>query len=120
MSDRPDQVGRPAPHDGEDRQTDALAPENHNAEQDDGPEQAQQLADEAVGRSPGEFETEESEKVSTGDESDDVEDLVDHMKQMVGSGRIDNSAYRGEPNLDDNEDKYGPGSKVDNLRGDGT
>ena len=78
------------------------------------------MADEAVGRGSGEFATDESEKVPTGDESDDVEDLVDHMEQMVSSGRIDNSAYAGEPNYDDNEDKYGPASKEDDLRSDGT
>lgn len=114
MTDRPNKF------EGEDEQTNDLAPELHNAEQDDGAEQTQTLADEALGRSAGDFATDESEKVSTGDESDDVEDLVDHMKQMVSSGRIDNSAYAGEPNYDDNIDKYGPGAKEDDLHGDGT
>lgn len=114
MTDRPNRF------EGEDEQTRNLAPENENAEQDDAGEQSQTLADEALGRSSGDFATDESEKVSTGDESDDVEDLVDHMKQMVSSGRIDNSAYNGEPNYDDNVDKYGPGAKEDDLRGDGT
>jgi hypothetical protein len=111
---------RPRKFDGEDRQTEDLAPENQNAEQDDSGEQAQTVADESLGRSDGDFGLEDSEKVSTGDDSDDVEDIVDHMRQMVSSGRIDNSAYNGEPNLDDNEDKYGPGAKEDDLRGDGT
>ena len=114
MTDRPDRFegGR---NRGED-----IAPENRNDEQEDADSQAQTLADEARGRSTGDFTTDESEKVSTGEDGDDVEDLVDHMEQMVSSGRIDNSAYRGEPNFDDNEDKYGPGSKEDDLRSDGT
>lgn len=120
MTDRPNRVAGPTNSDGEDRQTEDLAPENRNAEQEEAGEQAQTLADEARGRSPGEFATDDSEKVSTGDDSDDVEDLVDHMEQMVSSGRIDNSAYRGEPNLDDDEDKYGPDSKEDDLTSDGT
>ena len=35
-------------------------------------------------------------------------------------GRVDMGAYRGEPNHDDNVDKYGKGHKPDGLRGDGT
>lgn len=106
-----------------DRQTriaekDDVAPETWNDEQEDEATQAQTLADEARGRSSGEAATDDSEKVSTGEDGDDVEDLVDHMEQMVSSGRIDNSAYRGEPNYDDDEDKYGPGSKEDDLPGD--
>jgi hypothetical protein len=108
----------PKTFDGEDRQTEELAPENRNAEQDDAGDQAQTLADEALGRSSDDFGLDDSDKVSTGDESDDVPDLVDHMKQMVTSGRIDKDAYRGEPNFDDDEDKYGPGADDDNLSSD--
>jgi hypothetical protein len=111
---------RPRKFDGEDRQTEDLAPENLNAEQEDADEQAQTLADEALGRSSDDFLPEDSEKVPTGEEGDDVEDLVDHMEQMASNGRIDNSAYRGEPNLDDNEDKYGPAAKEDGPPGDRT
>jgi hypothetical protein len=106
--------------DGEERQTEALAPENQNAEQEDAGEQAQTVADQALGRSSDDFGLDASGKVPTGEEGDDVEDIVDHMRQMVSSGRIDNSAYSGEPNYDDNEDKYGPDSKEDDLRSDGT
>jgi hypothetical protein len=42
------------------------------------------------------------------------------MRDMESSGRIDMSAYRGEPNHDDNVDKYGKSAKPDGLRGDGT
>lgn len=111
---------RPARIDGEERQTQDLAPENENAEQSDAAEQAQTLADEARGRGAGDAGLDDSEKVGTGDENDDVPDLVDHMKQMESSGRIDMDAYRGEPNLDDNIDKYGPAAKEDDLPGDGT
>lgn len=111
---------RPKKFDGEDKQTESLAPENDNSEQNDGDSQAQTLADEALGRGSGELPSGESDKVSTGDDSDDAQDLVDHMEQMVKSGRIDNDAFRGEPNFDDNEDEYGPGAKEDDLRSDGT
>lgn len=119
MSDRPSKIDGPGGHDGEDLQTDALAPEHQNSEQDERAEQAQDLAGEA-GRSAGQFPTDRSDKAPSGEVSVEAEDVVDHMKQMVTSGRIDNSAYRGEPNLDDNEDKYGPGSKVDDLPSDGS
>lgn len=111
MTDRPNNVP------GEDRQTDDLAPENHNSEQDDAGSQAQTLADEALGRSAGELPTDDSEKATTGEDSDDVADLIDHMEQMVSSGRIDNDAFRGEPNFDDKEDEYGPAANEDNATG---
>ena len=62
---------RPRKFDGEDRQTEDLAPENQNAEQDDSGEQAQTVADESLGRSAAEFGLEDSEKVSTGEDSDE-------------------------------------------------
>ena len=40
---------------------------------------------------------------------DSTQDSVDHMRDMESSGRIDMSAYRGEPNMDDDAGKYGPG-----------
>ena len=42
------------------------------------------------------------------------------MRDMESSGRIDMDANRGEPNHDDNVDKYGKPNKPDDLRGDGT
>lgn len=110
---------RPAKIDGEDRQTQDLAPENENSEQSDAGAQAQTLADEARGRGATDAALEDSEKVNAGDGSDDVPDLIDRMKQMESSGRIDMGAYRGEPNFDDNVDEYGDASKEDDLRGDG-
>ena len=103
----------PRQFDGEDKQTEELAPENQNSEQDDEASQAQELADEALGRSSGEFATGDSDKVSSGDDSDDAQDLVDHMEQMVSSGRIDNDAFRGERNDDDEEDLLGEAGEDD-------
>ena len=98
---------RPKKYEGEDRQTEELAPENQNSEQDDESTQAQTFADDALGRSSDDFGLDDTEKVSTGEDNDDVEDLVDHMNQMVRSGRIDNDAYRGERNDDDEDGLLG-------------
>lgn len=88
-----------------------LAPEVHNAEQDDEEGQAQTLADEALGRATGVLgEDGETERArgGLGDEpGSDTPDLVDHMKQMVTSGRIDMGAFRGERSDDDEEGYYG-------------
>jgi sigma54-dependent transcription regulator len=97
-----------------------LPPEADNSEQDhDADDQAQTVADQARGRE-SKLGIEDSKKVSTGSEFDDVQDLVDKIAQMDSSGRIDMDAYRGEPNHDDNVDKLGDARKVDPLRGDGT
>jgi hypothetical protein len=97
-----------------------LPPETDNAEQDqDAEEQAQTVADEALNRGTDQG-LEDSEKVPSGGDFDDVQDLVDRMEQMDSSGRIDMGAYRGEPNHDDNVDKLGNARKIDPLRGDGT
>ena len=82
-----------------------LAPEAHNAEQDDEGAQAQTVADEAL-RARGESVS-DSEKVPGGDPGDGVPDLVDHMNQMASSGRIDMSAFRGERSDDDEQGLYG-------------
>ena len=103
----------------EERQAD-LAPETHNDEQDDHLSQAQEIAEEARNKD-GEASPLDSIKVGGGIDGTDSQDLIDRMRDMEQSGRIDMGAYRGEPNLDDNEDKYGPDSKVDpDLPSDGT
>lgn len=84
-----------------------LAPELINDEQEEAGAQAQTVADEALDRATSVFGLEDSEKASSGDETDDVQDLVDHMHQMETSGRIDMSAYRGERNDDEEEGRYG-------------
>lgn len=91
------------------RNRDALPPEARNREQDDEDAQAQTIAEEGL---DGDAERlGDSEKVPTGRDDDDVPDLVDHMRQMDRSGRIDYSAYRGERNDDDEEDSLGPSAK---------
>ena len=102
-------------------QTD-LAPELHNGEQDDEGEQAQTLAAEALGSNPRDYGSPtESVKVNGSNlEEDSTQDLIDHMRDMEQSGRIDMGAYLGEDNMDDNEDKYGEENRLDNLRSDGT
>ena len=86
------------------------APEAHNQSQDDAGEQAQTLADEALGRS-SDFDFGDSEKPEYGGVSDtdgdSTPDLVDTMNQMVSSGHIDMGAFRGERNDDDEEDGLG-------------
>lgn len=84
-----------------------LAPETHNAEQDDEGAQAQTLADERLGRRE-DFELPDSERVGSGGEGADAQDLVDHMNQMLTSGRIDNSAFLGERSDDDEDGQLGP------------
>ena len=39
---------------------------------------------------------------------DDTPDLVERMEEMNRSGRIDNDAFAGEPQMDDEEDILGP------------
>lgn len=110
---------RPNRFDGEERQTEDLAPENQNVEQNDEDSQAQTLADEARGQA-SEDGLEDSDKPEGGIDDIDAPDLVDRMKQMQSSGQIDMDAFRGEDNLDDNEDELGEAAKPDDLRSDGT
>lgn len=81
------------------------APELRNTEQEDEDAQAQTLA-EALYRG-GEPAPDASEKVPTGTEADEAQDLVDHMHQMETSGLIDMSAFAGERNDDEEEGRYG-------------
>ena len=92
-----------------DRRIPDAAPELHNAEQDDEPEQAQTVADEALAAGGHEASPLDSEKADGGEFEDDdsTQDLIDKMRDMEQSGRIDMGAFAGEPNMDDDEDKYG-------------
>lgn len=105
----PDTDRRPPSPQGENEETRGLAPEAHNAEQDDAPAQAQSLADEAIRRATTVFgsDGETTRAPGQGDEEGGTPDLVDHMKQMVSSGRIDLGAYRGERSDDDEEGSLG-------------
>ena len=96
-----------------------FAPETHNDEQDDHLSQAQEIAEDARNRN-GERSPLDSSKVHGGIDEDSTQDLIDHMRDMEQSGRIDMDAYAGEENLDDNEDKYGDENRVDDLPSDGS
>ncbi|GAA0270143.1 hypothetical protein GCM10009127_07740 [Alteraurantiacibacter aestuarii] len=91
----------------------ASAPETFNDEQDDESSQAQVIAEDARLLTEDTESPTESTKGpnKSGIMGDSTQDLVDHMRDMESSGRIDMSAYRGEPNFDDDEDKYGKGHK---------
>jgi len=93
-----------------------LAPETHNDEQDDHRSQAQEIAEQAQQHRHAAAGGTESRK-SDGDSGlmdDSTQDVVDHMRDMESSGRIDMDAYRGEPNMDDEDEKYGKGHDADN------
>ena len=96
------------------RQT-GLAPETHNDEQDDHRNQAQEVAEEARRTTTETASPTESVKGDndSGLMNDSTQDTVDHMRDMESSGRIDMDAYRGEPNHDDNEGKYGKPGEPD-------
>jgi hypothetical protein len=107
MTDRTD---KPQPHSSSAEQ----APELHTAEQEDEQEQTQTVAEEARNKD-GEASPLDSEKADEDGEilGDSSQDLIDRMRDMEQSGRIDMSAYRGEPNMDDDEDKYGEPRETD-------
>ena len=109
----------PSDFDGERRQTDDLAPENENSEQVGSYEQAQTVSDQAQNVSTSILKS-DTEHAPSGLTAPDAQDVVDHMNQMDRGNTVDMSAYAGEPNHDDNVDKYGTPSKPDGLRGDGT
>ena len=98
------------------RQTADLAPEAHNAEQDDEGAQAQTLAEEVLRGSDERLS--DSEKVPGGSPDDGTPDLVDQMNLMASSGHIDMGAFRGERSDDDEEGLYGAdGIEDDTPRG---
>ncbi|WP_336987452.1 hypothetical protein [Altererythrobacter aquiaggeris] len=99
-----------------------LAPETHNDEQDDHRSQAQEVAQQARDLTEETASPTEStkDKNSSGLLGDSTQDVIDHMRDMECSGRIDMGAFEGEPNHDDNVDKYGKRSKPDGLPGDGS
>ena len=94
------------------------APELHNAEQDDEPGQAHTVAAEARHKD-AEASPLDSVKPddanSFGDDpgDDSTQDLIDKMRDMEQSGRIDMGAFAGEPNMDDDDALYGEGREED-------
>lgn len=87
------------------------APETVNREQEDEEAQAQSVA-EAARR---ERRLGDSDKAPSRGEGDDAQDLVDHMRQMERSGRIDMDAYRGERSDDDEDGELGEGGIEDDA-----
>lgn len=86
-----------------------LAPETHNDEQDDHLQQAQAVANEAragTSESPGGTESRKAPSSGIGNVAGSERDVIDAMRDMEEKGRIDHSAYAGEPNHDDNTGKY--------------
>jgi hypothetical protein len=97
-----------------DRRIPDEAPELHNAEQDDEPDQAQTVADEALAGGAREASPLDSVKPDDDDLDDDsTQDLIDKMRDMEQSGRIDMGAFAGEPNHDDEDETYGEGRDED-------
>ena len=88
-----------------------LPPESVNQSQEDEDAQSQTLAATAGGQDTAEFTLEDSEKTPANGAEDDVQDLVDHMRDMVRSGRIDMDAYRGERNDDDEPETLGEAAR---------
>ncbi|CAM5456052.1 hypothetical protein ACFSUK_23775 [Sphingobium scionense] len=84
------------------------SPDNseENSEQADTGTQANDVADDALGRTSD--LSEESEHGGRTNPAqiipDDVPDLVDKMNEMNRSGRIDEGAFDGEPRMDDEDD----------------
>ena len=100
---------KPSDYKGQNEQTRDIAPEAVNREQVDADAQAQTVAEdaeEAVERSTSVLgEKADADETSIFNEND-AEDVVDEMQEMRQTGKIDNSAYAGEPNHDDNTSKY--------------
>jgi len=92
----------------EERQA-ALAPETHNDEQDDHRHQAQEVAKQAkdpASDEPGGTESRKPYSPGVDNVAGHESDMIDQMREMEDKGRIDQSAYAGEPNHDDNTEKY--------------
>jgi len=87
---------------------DPIAPETVNAEQEDAEAQAQSFSEDAFAAPTAKDGLGDTEKAKGAlDDEPDVPDLVDHMRQMDSSGRIDMDAYHGEDSHDDLESRFG-------------
>lgn len=85
-------------------------PEAHNDEQDPRGTQAQDVAEDARREDSRTTSPLESTKPDADDYDpapDSTGDLIDEMRRMEGEGRIDMSAFAGEPNHDDEPGTYG-------------
>lgn len=90
-----------------------LGPEGSGIEQHDEPSQAHSVADEALRGGTLRRSPLESTRKPSSIDDDSTQDLVDHMRDMESSGRIDMGAFEGEPNHDDNAGYYGKGHADD-------
>lgn len=87
-----------------------LPPEVHNDEQDPLGQQAQDVADDARredSRTSSPLESTKPDSADYDPAPDSTGDLIDEMRRMEGEGRIDMSAFTGEPNHDDEPETYG-------------
>lgn len=87
-----------------------LPPEVHNSEQEARGEQAQDVAEDARAEDSHAASPLESTKPAANDLDPapaNAPDLIDEMRRMEGEGRIDMSAFAGEPNHDDEAEAYG-------------
>ena len=86
-----------------------LAPETHNDEQDDHRSQAQEVAEQAqdeASQEPGGTESRKPASPGVDNVAGNETDMIDQMRDMEDTGRIDHGAFAGEPNHDDNTSKY--------------
>ncbi len=94
---------------GERSENDEMAPELHNSEQIDRASQAQHVAKQAKEhrhKAAGGTESRKAHSPGVDNVAGNESDMVDEMRDMEESGDIDNGAYEGEPNHDDNTSKY--------------
>lgn len=83
-------------------------PDLQNSEQNEEGTQAQDVAEDAIvltGEDEDPLESEDGSPSGVGDiVPRDVPDLVENLKNMLNSGRIDMDAFEGEEGMDDNDE----------------
>mgnify|MGYP000592233251 CR=1 FL=1 len=100
-----------------DKRSNDQAPEAVNREQHDEPGQTQTVAEQAMDRTTAVLGESEKPKANAYSVTEsDAKDVVDRMEEMHDSGKIDNGAYAGEPNHDDNRSEYGNRPDADRTR----
>lgn len=104
-----------------DEARDSDTSQSDNREQRDDDKQAQTIAEEALAhrhRSDAVGQSRKPAGAPGAVQPSDTPDLVDHMNQMISSGRIDMDAFRGERSDDDEEGELGEsGIDSDEPRG---
>lgn len=101
---------------------DQMPEDEPNLEQRE-PDQAQDVANDSLYGAPGDDADDDvlgSTKPRGGlDDDNDLVDTVDQLKQMLTSGRIDMSAYAGEPMMDDGDTVISDLDSPDGMEGRG-